>query len=54
MCLPTVSPSPGIDVNGGYISLSFLTFQIVASDSCKSTFRNFIPLHDASKAIFRD
>ena len=47
--LATVSPHPAIYENGGIISLSDFTFQIVASDSYKLTFKNLIPLAQASK-----
>ena len=42
MLWATVSPNPSIELNGGYISLSFLTTQSVASLLYRSTFKNLI------------
>ena len=53
MFLATVSPSPSMATNGGYISLSFLAIHTVASLSYKSTFKNFIPRAVASRATFK-
>ena len=45
----TVSPSPSIELNGGYISVSFFTLKVVASLSYRFTFKNLIPRAVASK-----
>ena len=53
MFCATVSPSPSIELNGGYISVSLTAFQTVASLLYKSTFKNLIPRALASNAIFK-
>ena len=53
MFLATVSPSPSIALNGGYISVSFFVFQTVASLLYKSIFINLILRAVASSAIFK-